>query len=125
LDGAEEASRRLRGRKVNGAPVGRRFVLALYTTRKLRPNERPLAAYKATEFYGNQGLLLPAELLAELTGFVGQLRHSGLMDDMMLKQFVVDRGVALHALNPNVVQHIGTHCTHSGHFHQSPSYGKW
>jgi len=125
LDSSEEAAARLANRRCDGVPLAGRYMLALYTTKNLRPTERPLATYKAAEFYGNQGLFIPATVMAELTPYFEQLRRAGLMDDMIIKQFLVQRSISLHAVNPNVVQHIGMHCTHQGRFHQSPSYGKW
>jgi len=124
LDSSKEAAARLANRSCDGVPLAGRYVLALYTTKNLRPTERPLALYKASEFYGNQGLFIPAAVMAELTPYFEHARHAGLMDDMIMKQFLVQRSIELHAVNPNVVQHIGIHCTHSGSFHQSPSYGK-
>jgi len=124
-DSSKEAAARLEGRFFDGAPLAGRYVLALYTTKALRSTDRPLALYKPAEFYGNQALFIPATIMAELTPYFEQSRHTGLMDDMIVKQFLVQRSVVLHAVNPNVVQHIGTHCTHQGSFHQSPSYGKW
>ena len=124
LDGAQEAELRLANRSRDGVPLPAEYVLALYTTKALGPNERPLALYKPAEFYGSQGLLFPAQVMVKLVPFFEAQRHHGLMDDMLLKQFFMEHGIHLHAINPNVVQHIGTSCTHQGHFHQSPTYGK-
>lgn len=64
LDGAREAERRLANRHRGGVPMSADYAIALYATQKLRPNERPLAAYKPANFFGNQGLFLPRQVMA-------------------------------------------------------------
>jgi len=124
LDSAQEAEFRLSNRHIGRTKLSPDYALALYAPKDLRPNDKPLAAYKASQFYGTQAVFVPRQVMSKLVPFFGQARHGGEMDDMILKRFFIDYGITLHVINPNVVQHIGQHGTHAGKFHASPTYGK-
>ena len=100
------------------------YALTLYATKKLRTLDRPLAPYKAGNFFGNQALYFPADTMELLVPYFRKMRVCGMMDDMLLKHFFIDYGVVLKIVNPNPAQHIGQEGTHAGKFHSSPTFGK-
>ena len=88
----------------NGNPF--RWALTLYSRGALGVGDC-CTATQASVFYGSVAMYWPASELAELCTYFDEHADSGRPDDLLIKDYLVSRGVGLYAMNPNIVRHTG------------------
>jgi hypothetical protein len=80
------------------------FVLALYSATMPRKKEGPVAGYHYRDYYGNVGVVLSCGAVVK---FLEVAKQTTVPSDMIVKEMLWKKRIALRQTNPNLVQHLG------------------
>lgn len=98
---------------------GDRFLLSGYAAYEF--SSRPIAAYPAPTYYGNQLLYVPTSVRAPLAAYMAEHVNEE-NGDMLVKRYAHESGTPIWATVPSLVQHVGKVSGASSPWHYTPMW---